>query len=64
MTGNVWEWQVNYYLKERDALGLRGGSWEDDVAYARVSVRGYYLLRPYDRNFDIGFRLVATLPNG
>jgi formylglycine-generating enzyme required for sulfatase activity len=27
LAGNVWEWQANYYDKDHDALGLRGGSW-------------------------------------
>ena len=63
MSGNVWEWQANYYDKSHDNLGLRGGSWYSDGGYARVSIRGYFY--PHLRYYGIGFRVVASsLPSG
>jgi formylglycine-generating enzyme required for sulfatase activity len=62
MAGNVWEWQANYYRKEHDALGLRGGSWLDSEDFSRVSIRYFDL--PDGRLGIIGFRLVVSLPNG
>ena len=61
MSGNVWEWQANYSSKEKRYLGLRGGSWCDNVDYARVAVRIDF--PPYFRYDYLGFRVVA-LPSG
>ena len=65
MSGNVWEWQANYSGEEyggEKAVGLRGGSWVINADLARVAFRD---LDPPDlRNHHIGFRLVASLPNG
>jgi formylglycine-generating enzyme required for sulfatase activity len=66
MSGNVWEWQANYsgleYRGEK-TVGLRGGSWDGSVGFARVSFRSSYL--PLYRYNYIGFRMVAApLPNG
>jgi formylglycine-generating enzyme required for sulfatase activity len=55
--GNVWEWQSNYYDKDRDYLAIRGGSWYDRRDYARVSFRD--LNRPYYPWRYYGFRVVA-----
>ncbi len=41
LAGNVWEWQVNYRDKDHDFLGLRGGSWVDNLASARPSLRDH-----------------------
>ncbi len=62
MAGNVWEWQANYFRKEHDDLGLRGGSWFGIEGFARVSIRNN--AHPLNRNGRIGFRLVVSLPNG
>ena len=57
MSGNVFEWQANYYDKDQDVLALRGGSWSFNGVYARVSGRGNNLPR---LRFDfIGFRVVV-----
>ncbi|HRQ24370.1 MAG TPA: formylglycine-generating enzyme family protein, partial [Anaerolineales bacterium] len=63
MSGNVWEWQVNYASKDKSYLGLRGGSWNLSRDFARVSVRVNN--HPNLRGNYIGFRVVAvSLPNG
>jgi len=62
MSGNVWEWQANYYRKGQDWLGLRGGSWSFNVVNARVSIR-YLNVLPNFRSRYLGFRVVL-LPSG
>jgi formylglycine-generating enzyme required for sulfatase activity len=62
MSGNVWEWQANFYDKDHDYPGLRGGSWNLDEDNARVSIR--YDFHPYDGDSYVGFRVAASLPNG
>jgi len=62
MSGNVFEWQANYYRKQNDILGLRGGSWYYDVDCARVSIRDFIL--PLYWSSSIGFRVVGALPSG
>jgi formylglycine-generating enzyme required for sulfatase activity len=57
LSGNVWEWQANYYDKDHDLLGLRGGSWSLRWDFARVAVR--FDLPPYGLWDYLGFRLVA-----
>jgi formylglycine-generating enzyme required for sulfatase activity len=61
MSGNVWEWQTNYYDKDHDYLGLRGGSWGSYGVDACVSIR--LNLHPYIWYDDIGFRVVV-FPRG
>jgi formylglycine-generating enzyme required for sulfatase activity len=63
MSGNVWEWQANYYHKESDYPSLRGGSWIVHADSARASVRhGYH---PDGRDNLVGFRVVVcALPSG
>jgi formylglycine-generating enzyme required for sulfatase activity len=39
LAGNAWEWQANYFDKDRDWLGLRGGSWRSGWSDARSGVR-------------------------
>ena len=62
MAGNVWEWQANYYDKNHNTLGLRGGSWRGGVDFARVSIR--VIVIPSYGADNIGFRVVVTLPSG
>jgi formylglycine-generating enzyme required for sulfatase activity len=61
MSGNVWEWQANFSDREERFLGLRGGSWDNDEDFARVSIRSLDL--PLYRYLIIGFRVVA-FPSG
>jgi len=61
MSGNVWEWQANYYRKEHDWLSLRGGSWPTSQDGARVSFRNGNL--PGNGYFNYGFRVVLAPPS-
>jgi len=60
MSGNVWEWQANFYDKDHDYLGLRGGSWSNGEGSARVSIRN--LSHPGFLWSNFGFRVVACSP--
>jgi formylglycine-generating enzyme required for sulfatase activity len=62
LAGNVWEWQANYYNKDHDYPGLRGGSWNSDGGSARVAVRVDF--HPDLRLLSVGFRVVVSLPSG
>lgn len=57
MSGNVWEWQANYTHVKNGWLGLRGGSWNYFLDYARVAYRSFDL--PDFRYFNLGFRVVC-----
>jgi formylglycine-generating enzyme required for sulfatase activity len=72
MLGNVWQWTADWYdakyyeQKEgRDPLGppsgtqrtLRGGSWDSNTWYSRVSLRVRY--EPSVRNYGLGFRCIG-----
>lgn len=60
LAGNIWEWQVNFFDKDQDVLGLRGGSWNYDPVNARPSVRNFdYPDRDWGSS---GFR-VLVLPS-
>ena len=62
MAGNVLEWQANYFDKDHDYLGLRGGSWYYNEDNSCVSICDNLL--PDFRDDVIGFRLVMSVPNG
>lgn len=75
MSGNAWEWcwdwsSADYYKNspQESPRGpqsgssriIRGGSWNNDASYARISYRGN--ASPGYRSNDIGFRLVRSIP--
>jgi formylglycine-generating enzyme required for sulfatase activity len=54
LSGNVWEWQANYYDKGRKWFGMRGGSMDSKLDFAS---RLYF---PYFWSNYIGFRVVSV----
>lgn len=65
MSGNVWEWVQDCYDEgvDENKCGrrvIRGGSWDNDPEYLRVSYR-YWNFAGYRYDF-IGFRLAQDLP--
>ena len=67
MLGNVWEWGDDWFgsyqigrqenragAKEENAKVMRGGSWDSDPQYVRVSYRIWY--EPTYRSSNFGFR--------
>jgi formylglycine-generating enzyme required for sulfatase activity len=57
LSGNVWEWQANYYDEDHKYLALRGGSWSYSRDSARVAERGG--APPLVEWIGLGFRVVA-----
>jgi formylglycine-generating enzyme required for sulfatase activity len=73
MTGNVWEWTADGYRDyassaQTDPRGpdsgsdrvFRGGCWNDGALSARVAYRSGSI--PDGRNYNLGFRLVRSVP--
>jgi formylglycine-generating enzyme required for sulfatase activity len=72
MSGNVWEWNWDWFgtypgpVTDPEGPGsgsyrvARGGSWIADARRCRSAVRGYS--GPGDRGRDLGFRLARSLP--
>ena len=60
LSGNVCEWQADWYGKDQDRKTLRGGSWSDYLYYAGCSDLDCYSPDSWF-NF-IGFRIALPLP--
>ena len=54
MAGNVWEWTLDWYSRERNYRVSRGGGWLLAPSHTRASNRGKNL--PARRNGNQGFR--------
>jgi formylglycine-generating enzyme required for sulfatase activity len=59
LAGNVWEWVEDSYGNDDETKVLRGGGWDYDSWYLRVSLRDWY--RRFARFDDFGFRCVWEL---
>ena len=60
MSGNVWEWQANFWDQDHETLPLRGGAFNYNQDYARCACRLWY--NPDDGFRSRGFR-VSLSPN-
>jgi len=59
MSGNVWEWQANWFDNKNHLVALRGGAWTDAEKQARVAARGWNPpTRAWSRDF--GFRVLGV----
>ncbi len=59
MSGNVWEWNFDWYTSGSYRV-IRGGDWLDGADYVRVGLA--YNSIPYTTRYDIGFRVARTTP--
>ena len=73
-SGNVWEWVWDWHQADYEALpptdpigpstgasrAIRGGSWYNPTARARVARRDYYA--PALHSYNLGFRFVRSNP--
>ena len=62
MIGNVWEWTDGWYDADRRWRVVRGGSWFNNVNFARVGGRYGLRLTPDYRLDLIGFRCCRSAP--
>jgi len=60
MSGNVWEWQQDWYGSSQKERALRGGSWNNGPQVVRAANRNF--IGPSFRINSNGFRLARTLP--
>ena len=58
MTGNVWEWCMDWYDSEHKCRVVRGGSWFIEEGFARAADRGRYV--PGNRFDNLGFRCARS----
>ena len=59
MSGNVWEWCLDWYDDQQTYRVLHGGSWYSLEDFARCTYRHWD--EPHVSNFNIGFRVVLPV---
>jgi formylglycine-generating enzyme required for sulfatase activity len=59
MHGNVAEWTLGRYGDQGERKTVRGGSWRDMPSDSLVASR--YGYRPYQKVFNVGFRVVCEV---
>jgi formylglycine-generating enzyme required for sulfatase activity len=68
MTGNVWEWCVEWYKSYSEGVTAgtsryrvnRGGSWQLTPRQSRVTYRDG--IAPHEKSYMLGFRVVRDIP--
>ncbi|MBL6966065.1 MAG: SUMF1/EgtB/PvdO family nonheme iron enzyme [Anaerolineales bacterium] len=61
LSGNIWEWNMDWYDDDKDPRVVRGGSWIYTGWDARCAYRNRN--NPDDRDYNIGFRVILSLAN-